>query len=87
MKIMEHNCEARTCEYPGCPVVGLKDMMMQFAGQKCYCPRHSLLAMARHLVALYRVEGDVDWTAISEIIAEGLPELVAKAEAYERRRT
>jgi hypothetical protein len=30
------------------------------------------------------VGGDADWTAICEIIAELLPELVAKAEARER---
>jgi len=58
--------------------------MARLTSGEWYCPRHGLLLAARDLVSLYRVEGDADWTAICEIIAERLPELVAKAEARER---
>jgi hypothetical protein len=60
------------------------DEMVQFATGEWYCPHHGLLLAARDLVSLYRVEGDADWTTISEIIAELLPELVAKVEARDR---
>jgi hypothetical protein len=58
--------------------------MARFPAGEWYCPSHGLLLAARDLVALYRAEGDADWTAICEIIAELLPDLVAKAEARER---
>jgi hypothetical protein len=60
--------------------------MVQVCSDEWYCPSHALLLAARDLVALYRVEGDADWTAISEIIAETLPDLVAKMEARKERR-
>lgn len=47
-------------------------------------PRRPNRRHPRDLVSLYRVEGDADWTAISEIIAELLSDLVAKIEARER---
>ena len=86
-KVMEHGCEARACEYPDCSVIALKGEMVQFAGGEWYCPGHGLLLTAKDLVTLYRVEGEADWTAISEIIGETLPDVVAKAEARELRET
>jgi hypothetical protein len=62
------------------------DKMVQFPTGEWYCPPRGLLLAARDLVSLYRVEGGADWTAISEIIAELLPDLVAKVEARERRK-
>jgi hypothetical protein len=56
--------------------------MVQFAGGEWYCPSHGLLLAAKDLVLLYRVEGEADWTRISEILAEELPQLVPKAEAF-----
>jgi hypothetical protein len=84
-EIQPHACSARACEYAGCRVRALMEEMVRFPAGEWYCPSHGLLLAARDLVALYRVEGDADWTAICEIIAELLPELVAKAEARERR--
>ncbi len=86
-KIMEHGCDARACGYPDCSVIELEKEMVQFAGGEWYCPSHGLLLAAKDLVTLYRVEGEADWTAISEIIAETLPDVVAKAEAREGRQT
>ncbi len=80
-EILEHRCQARACAYSGCRVLTLRDEMVRFAPGKWYCPSHGLLVLAKDLVSLYRVEGDVDWTAISEILGEGLPDIVAKAEA------
>jgi hypothetical protein len=85
-KILEHGCDARACEYPGCAVNSLQEGMVQFAGGKWYCPDHGLLLAAKDLVSLYRAEGDADWTAISEIIGETLPDVLVKAEAQEARR-
>ena len=85
--VMEHGCQARACEYADCSVTALTEEMVQLAGGEWYCPSHGLLLAAKDLVLLYRVEGPADWTAISEIIAETLPDLVAKAEAREGRET
>ena len=57
-KIVEHSCEARSCEYPSCLVTELKEEMVQLADGKWHCPSHGLLLAARHLVALYRAEMD-----------------------------
>ncbi len=84
-EILEHGCRARTCEYPACSVTALRDEMVQFPSGEWFCPPHGLLTITRTLVSLYQVEGDADWTAISEIIGEVLPDVVAKAEARERR--
>ncbi len=83
-EIPPHACGARACEDEGCRVRALMDEMVRFPAGEWYCPSHGLLLAARDLVALYRVEGDADWTAICEIIGELLPELLAKAEAWER---
>ncbi len=83
-EIPPHACGARACEYEGCRVRALMDEMVRFPAGEWYCASHGLLLAARDLVALYRVEGDADWTAICEIIGELLPELLAKAEAWER---
>ncbi len=85
-EIPPHPCDARACEYGGCRVRALMDEMVQFPAGEWYCPSHGLLLAARDLVSLYRVEGDADWTAICEIIAELLPALVTKVEARERSR-
>lgn len=83
-EVPPHACTARACEYERCRVKLLMDEMVQFPTGEWYCLSHGLLLAARELVSLYRVEGDADWTAICEIIAELLPELVAKVEARER---
>ncbi len=85
-EIPPHACGARACEYERCRVKALTEEMVQFPTGEWYCPGHGLLLAARDLVSLYRVDGEADWTAICEIIAELLPELVAKAEARERSR-
>src|SRR5437016_1086769 len=85
-EIAPHACGTRYCEYKRCRVKALMDEMVQFPTGEWYCPRHALLLAARDLVSLYRVEGDADWTAICEIIAELLPEILAKTEARERSR-
>ena len=84
-EILDHSCRALACEYPDCPVIALRDEMVQFASGEWLCPGHGLLVVAKDLVSLYRAEGDADWTAISEIIGETLPDLVMKAEAPGRR--
>ncbi len=82
--IPPHQCASRACEYERCRVRGLMDEMVQFGFGAWYCPAHGLLIAAKDLVALYRVEGEADWTAICEIIADILPERVAKVEARAR---
>jgi hypothetical protein len=86
-EILEHGCQARACEYPACSVTALRDEMVQFASGEWFCPGHGLLVATKDLVSLYQAEGEPDWTAISEIIGEMLPDVVAKAEARERRAT
>ena len=78
--IPPHQCASRACEYERCRVRGLMDEMVQFGFGAWYCPEHGLLLAAKDLVSHYRVEGEAEWTAICEIIANILPELVAKAE-------
>ncbi len=84
-KILEHRCRARGCEYPNCSVTALREEMVPVASGEWFCPGHGLLVVAKDLVSLYRAEGEADWTAISEIIGETLPDLVTKAEAQGRR--
>ena len=86
-EILEHGCQARACEYPACSVTALRDEMVQFAPGEWFCPGHGLLVVTKDLVSLYQAEGEADWTVISEIIGEMLPEVVTKAEARERRAT
>ena len=83
--ILEHGCQARACGYPACSVTALRDEMVQFASGEWFCPGHGLLTLSKELVCLYQAEGDADWTAISEIIGDVLPDVVAKAEARQRR--
>ena len=73
----------RACEYGPCRVDRLPEQMIRFPSGGWYCPEHALLLAARDLVALYRMEGDADWAAISEVIAEGLPDILTKLEARE----
>lgn len=80
-----HGCRSRACEYPGCRRKDLMDRMVQVGSDEWYCPSHGLLVAAKELVALYRTQGEADWTAISETIGETLPGLVAKAEASGER--
>lgn len=79
-----HGCRSRECVYPGCRVKEPLDRMVQFASGEWYCPNHGLLLAAKDLVSLYRAEGGADWTAISEIIGEVLPDLAANIEARNR---
>lgn len=79
-EIAPHGCPARACEYPGCRVRRLRDAMVQVHAGVWHCPAHGLLLFAKHLIALYRSEGEADWARISEIIGEVLPDLVAKIE-------
>jgi hypothetical protein len=48
------------------------------------CPRHGLVVADRALVALYRAEGEADWSAMSELIGETLPEILHRLDATER---
>jgi hypothetical protein len=75
-------CATRACEQPGCDIRRLPEAMVRVATGAWFCPSHALLLAARDLVALYRADGDADWTAISEIIAEVLPEIVTKLESH-----
>ncbi len=85
-EILPHACGSRACEYEGCQARALMEEMVQFNSEEWYCPHHALLLAAKDLVSLYRAEGDADWTVISEIIGETLPDLVTKAETQEHRR-
>jgi hypothetical protein len=80
--IPPHDCRARECEAPACRVMRWTEEMVRVASGAWYCPVHALLLAAKDLVTLYRVEGEADWTRISEILAEELPQLVPKAEAF-----
>lgn len=82
-RVLPHGCPARACEYPACRVVELQDRMFRLDDGTWYCPRHGLVIVARALVALYRVEGDADWSAVSEIIGERLPEILRRIDAAE----
>ena len=73
-----HACRSRLCQQPGCAVKGLTEVMVRVESGAWYCPNHALHLAARDLVALYRAEGDADWTAISAIIAEVLPAILQK---------
>ena len=83
--IPPHQCGSRACEDERCRVRALMDEMIQFGSGAWYCPEHGLLLAAKELISHYRVAGEADWTAICEIIADILPELVAKVEARARR--
>lgn len=78
--IPPHGCSSRACETEKCHVRRPAEEMVQLASGGWYCPGHALLLAAKDLVALYRVEGAADWTAIAEVIAEALPNIVVKAE-------
>lgn len=82
-RAVPHGCPARVCEYPGCRIIALPVGMVRFDDGTRYCPSHALLAAAKTLVLLYRVEGDADWSSICEVIAEMLPEVIRKVEAAE----
>jgi hypothetical protein len=58
--------------------------MFRFEDGTWYCPRHGLVVAARALVALYRVEGEGDWSAMSEMIGETLPDILRRLDAAER---
>ncbi len=82
-RVLPHACPARACEYPGCLVTELPDPMVQSDSGAWYCRRHGLLVATKTLVALYKVEGDADWSAICALIAEVLPHAIRKVEAAE----
>jgi hypothetical protein len=73
-----HGCRSRLCEEPGCAVKGFPEAMVRVESGSWYCPTHALCLAARDLVALYRAEGNADWTAIAEIIGEVLPAILQK---------
>ncbi len=83
--IPPHQCASRACEVERCRVRALMEEMVQFGSGAWYCPEHGLLLAAKDLVSHYRAEGEADWSAICEIIADILPELVAKVEARARQ--
>ena len=58
--------------------------MFRYYDGTWYCPRHGLIVATRALVALHRAEGEADWSAISEMIAETLPEILRRIDATER---
>jgi hypothetical protein len=80
-RILPHGCPARACEYPACRVVELQERMFRYDDGTWYCPRHGLIVAARALVALYRAEGEADWSAICEMIGETLPEILRRIDA------
>ena len=84
-RVLPHGCPARVCEYPRCRVTELHDRMVQTDDSAWFCPRHALLSIARTLLTLYRTPGDADWSKIRELIAETLPDVIAKAEAADGR--
>jgi hypothetical protein len=57
--------------------------MFRYDDGTWYCPRHGLVVAARALVAVYRAEGDADWSAISAMIEETLPEILRRIDASE----
>jgi len=79
-----HGCRSRLCQQPGCAVKGFPETMFRVESGEWYCPTHALHLAARDLVTLYRAEGEADWTAISEVIDEVLPEVIAKIERSQR---
>ena len=81
--VLPHECPARACEYPACRVIELQERMFRHDDGTWYCPRHGLVVAARALVALYRAEGDADWSAMSEMIGETLPEILRRIDAKE----
>jgi hypothetical protein len=83
-RVLPHGCPARACEYPACRVVELQERMFRYDDGAWYCPRHGLVVASRALVALYRVEGEADWSAVSELIGETLPEILRRIDATER---
>ena len=85
-EIPPHGCPSRDCEQGGCRVRRPADQMVQFASGDWYCPGHALLLAATDLVSLYRAEGAADWKGISEVIAEALPDIIAKVERFEHTR-
>jgi ssDNA-binding Zn-finger/Zn-ribbon topoisomerase 1 len=82
-RILPHGCPARACEYPACRVIELQERMFRHEDGTWYCPRHGLVVAARALVALHRAEGDADWSAMSEMIGETLPEILRRIDAME----
>jgi len=73
-----HGCRSRICEEPRCTVKGFPEKMFRVESGSWYCPTHALHLAARDLVALYRAEGEADWTAISQVIGEVLPAILQK---------
>ena len=51
-----------------------------------YCPRHGMRVVANALVALYQVEGDADWSEISDLIGAGSPAGDAQGRRARERR-
>ncbi len=83
-RVLPHGCPARACEYPACRVVELQERMFRYDDGTWYCPRHGLIVATRALVALYRAEGEADWSVVSELIGETLPEILRRIDATER---
>ena len=73
-------CQYRNiaCEHPTCTIREYAERMVRTVSGEWFCPAHGLLVAAKELVSLYRVKGEADWTAISEIIGETLPKRIAK---------
>lgn len=80
--IPPHASSRRACEHAGCEVREFSEAMVKVESGAWFCPNHALLLAARDLVAFYRADDEADWTAISEIIGEQLPEIVKKVEAF-----
>ncbi len=82
-RVLPHGCPARACEYPACRVVELQERMFRYDDGTWCCPRHGLVVAARALVSLYRAEGEADWSAMSELIGETLPEILRRIDLTE----
>jgi len=70
-EVLEHDCDARACETPGCLVVRLPDEMIQFPTGEWYCPSHALLTAAQALVDLHATR--TSHAEIVEILEDVLP--------------
>jgi len=57
--------------------------MFRYDDGTWYCPRHGLVVAARALVELFRAEGEADWSAMSDLIEETLPEILRRIDLTE----
>ncbi len=64
-------------------MAALGEDMVQMEGGAWYRPGHALLLAAKTPVSLYRVDGEADYTAISEVLGESPPEILTNLDGVE----